>query len=209
MRGPHRVANGRGSAPSGARPAASEPVQQRGALLEVGVVPLEPGAVVVAHQREPDRARVGHLQQVAHEHEVAERLRHLLALVADHRRVHPVADERPAGDALALRDLALVVGEDQIGAAAVQVDGGAELAIAITEHSTCHPGRPDAERRAPRRLVGQRRLPQHEVEGIAAVRVVGVAAPRGGEADHLLVRVVRQLAEARERRARRSTRCRA
>ena len=32
-------------------------VQQRGALVEVGVVPLEAGAVVVAHEREADRTR--------------------------------------------------------------------------------------------------------------------------------------------------------
>src|SRR5215216_5824251 len=40
-------------------------VQERVALLEVGVVPLEAGPVVVAHEREADGARVGDLQQVA------------------------------------------------------------------------------------------------------------------------------------------------
>src|SRR5262245_12171136 len=102
-RGPHtvgvrtrigaRVSRGRGA----------EAVEQRGALLEIGLVPLEVVAIVVAEQRKADRARVGALEQVADEHEVAERLAHLLALVADHRRVHPVARERLAGDALALR----------------------------------------------------------------------------------------------------------
>ena len=58
----------------------------------------------------------------------------------------------------------------------------------------------DAERRAPRGLVGERRLPEHEVERVAAVRVVGVAAARAGEPHHVVARVVRQLAEARERR---------
>ena len=47
-------------------------VQQCVAFVEVGVVPLEPGPVVVAHEREADGARVGDLQQVADEHEVAE-----------------------------------------------------------------------------------------------------------------------------------------
>ena len=47
-------------------------VQERGALVEIGVVPLEAGAVVVAHQCEADGTRVRPLQEVAHEHEVAE-----------------------------------------------------------------------------------------------------------------------------------------
>ena len=126
------------------------------------------------------------LQQVAHEHEVAERLRHLLALVAHHRRVHPVARERLAGDALALRDLALVVREDEVGAAAVQVEGGAELVHRHHRALDVPTGAADAERRRPRRLVGERRLPEHEVERITTVRVVGVAAALAGEAHHLV-----------------------
>ena len=41
-----------------------QPVEQGGALVEIGVVVLEAGPVVMAHQREPDRPRVGHLEQV-------------------------------------------------------------------------------------------------------------------------------------------------
>ena len=52
LRERRRVGTGRRAAA-----AASEPVQQRGAVLDVGVVPLEAGAVVVVHQREADRAR--------------------------------------------------------------------------------------------------------------------------------------------------------
>jgi hypothetical protein len=47
-------------------------MQHRVALVEVGVVPFEPGSVVVAHEREPDGARVGDLQEIADEYEVAE-----------------------------------------------------------------------------------------------------------------------------------------
>ena len=64
----------------------------------------------------------------------------------------------------------------------------------------CQPGRPDAERRAPRRLVGQRRLPEHEVERGAPVRIVGVAAARPRELDHAVFGVVRELAEVGEGR---------
>ena len=48
------------------------PYVASGAFFEIGVVPLERMAVVMTQQREPDGARVGDLQQVAHEHEVAE-----------------------------------------------------------------------------------------------------------------------------------------
>ena len=189
--------------------AASEPVQERDALFEIGVVPLEAVAVVVAQQREADRARVGRLQQVADEDEVAERLRHLLALVVHHRRVQPVPHERLAGDRLALRDLALVVREDEVGAAAVQVERRPVLVHRHRRALDVPTGPADAERRAPRGLVRERRLPQHEVERGAPVRVVGVAAACPGELQHLLLAVVRQLPEAVRTTTRRSTRCRA
>ena len=56
---------------------------------------------------------------------------------------------------------------------------------ASAEHSMCQPGPARAPERLPRRLVGRRRLPQHEVERVALVRVVGVAAPLGREGEHL------------------------
>ena len=143
----HALGVGTGVGTIGTLGGGEEPVQERGAVVEIGVVPLEAGAVVVLHQREPDGTGIGRLEQVADEHEVAERLRHLLALVAHHRRVHPVAGERLAGDALALRDLALVVREDEVGAAAVQVDGGAELVHGHHRALDVPAGATDAERR--------------------------------------------------------------
>ena len=84
--------------------------------------------------------------------------------------------ERLAGDALALRDLALVVREDEVGAAAVQIEVRPEV-LHRHRRALDVPARPaDAERRTPRGLVGERRLPQHEVERVAAVRIVGLAA---------------------------------
>ena len=111
-----------------------------------------------------------------------------------------MAGERLTGDALALRDLALVVREDEVGAAAVEIDGGAELVHRHHRAFDVPTGAADAEGRAPRRLVGERRLPEHEVEGVAAVGIVGVAAAGPGQAHHVVAGVVRHLAEPRERR---------
>ena len=51
-----RSANGRGSAPFVALGRREQAMQERGAVVEVGVVPLEAGAVVVLHEREADGA---------------------------------------------------------------------------------------------------------------------------------------------------------
>ncbi len=77
---------------------------------------------------------------------------------------------------------------------------GPSSCIAITEHSTCQPGRPEPEGCSPRGLVGERRLPEHEVERVAPVRIVGVAAALACEVHHLVAREVRDLAVAREGR---------
>ena len=98
-----------------------------------------------------------------------------------------MAHERLAGERLALRDLALVVREDQVGAAAVQVERRAELLHRHRRALDVPAGPADAERRAPRGLVGERRLPEHEVERVAPVRIVGVAAAGPGEPHHLVV----------------------
>ena len=54
-----------------------------------------------------------------------------------------VRDERLAGRGLALGDLVLVVREDQVDAAGVDVERLARgAAMLIAEHSMCQPGRP-------------------------------------------------------------------
>ena len=58
-RGAHALGEGPRVGAVGTLGGGEQAVQERGALVEVGVVPLEPGAVVVAHEREADRARVG------------------------------------------------------------------------------------------------------------------------------------------------------
>jgi len=151
-----------------------------------GPVPLPLRAVVVGHHGQADGPGVLDLAQLADEDQVAQRLGHLLAVHADHGLVHPVAHEGLTGGRLGLGRLALVVGEDQVGPAPVQVDGGAQLpqgqgrALDVP----ARPARPP--QRVPGRLVGGRGLPQHEVQGIALVGVVGVAAVEGGQAQHLV-----------------------
>ena len=76
---------------------------------------------------------------------------------------------------------------------------------ASAEHSMCQPGPARAPAGLPGRLVGQRRLPQHEVERVALVRVVGLAAVLGRQLQHGRRLEVADLAEARRRSTRRST----
>ncbi len=92
----------------------------------------------------------------------------------------------PAGG-LGLGDLVLVMGEDEVGAAAVDREVGAELGFsAIAEHSMCQPGRPSPQGESQARVLARlARLPEREVERVllelgaagllALVHLVGVA----------------------------------
>ena len=148
----------------------------------VGPLPVEP--VVVRQQGEPYRGRLPLLQQLAHEDQVAERLRHLRALEADQAHVEPVADERHPGGGLRLGRLALVVREDEVPSTAVHVDRLPQLAQDERRALDVPPGPSRAPTRLPGRLVGQRRLPQHEVERVPLVGVVGVPPVLGGHGQH-------------------------
>ena len=77
---------------------------------------------------------------------------------------------------------------------------------ASAEHSMCQPGPARAPQRLPRRLVVGRRLPQHEVERVALVRVVDVAAALARRSRASRPRVVADTApNVGERATRRST----
>ena len=94
------------------------------------------------NQRVTDDERVVGAQDVFGEHEVAERLRHLLPVDGDEPVVHPVARERVARGR-GLGELVLVVREAQVETAAVDVELGAEV-------STRHRGALDMPTRATR-----------------------------------------------------------
>ena len=69
---------------------------------------------------------------------VADRLVHLLAAELEHPVVHPELGERPPGARLG--DLVLVVREDEVEPAAVDLEVGAEVLSDMAEHSMCQPG---------------------------------------------------------------------
>ncbi len=99
----------------------------------------------------------------------------------------------------ALRDLVLVVREDQVEAAAVDVEGLAQRVLAHRRAFDVPAGPAAAPRAVPAGLVRGRRLPQHEIAGVFLVGrdldagagdQVGAAAPRqravfgvGGDAE--------------------------
>ena len=151
---------------------------------------------MVRQEVEPEDVGARVPEHVADEHEVAERLAHLLALVTHHGDVHPEPDERPdTGRDLGLRDLALVMGEDEVGPAAVDVErvakilGGHRAALDVPAGST------GAPRRVPTGFAGRGGLPQHEVERVALVRIVRLVAALVGDSEHVVARNPAQLAE--------------
>jgi hypothetical protein len=90
--------------------------------------------------------------------------------------VQPARDHRPqAGDRLHLCDLGLVVREDQVDRAAMQVVLRAQQALADRRVLDVPSGPSVAELRRPERLTGLARLPEDEV---ARVALVGLASSR-------------------------------
>ena len=81
-----------------------------------------------AKQTQPDRRRLDAVgAQPGHQHQVAAALAHLVAVPADHARVHVVARESPLPrDGFGVGGRELVVREDQIAAAALDVQAGAD-----------------------------------------------------------------------------------
>src|SRR5205085_1856349 len=110
------------------------------------------------------------LQQFVHGDEIAERFRHFGAVDAEEAVVHPKAHEWPTVmRRLALRELVLVMRKDQIDAAAMDVEGLAEMRLAHRRAFDV-PARPAAAPRAvPARLLRRRRLPQHKIAGVLLV----------------------------------------
>src|SRR5205814_1481546 len=89
-------------------------------------------AVMGREQGQPDRfAAMALVEQLAHREVVAGRFRHLLAIDLDEAVMQPVTRQRRAAmGRAALRDLVLVVREDQVDAAAMDVEGLAEQGLA-------------------------------------------------------------------------------
>src|SRR4029453_14549451 len=148
------------------------------ALLHALLGPLDHVPVVSPEHPEPERVGAVALDDSVDVQRVAERLRHLLLAHVDHAVVHPVARKRLARAGFGLGDLALVVGKDEIFAAAVNVERRAEV---FHRHRGALdvPARPAGPPRAlPRGLPGLGGLPEREVAGIALALVHLDAGPR-------------------------------
>src|SRR5262249_54630724 len=112
------------------------------------------------------------VEDVAQRHVVAERLRHLLAAQpADHSVVHPDARELVT-EGERLRDLVLVVREDEVEAAAVDLEDrpervlGHHRALDVPTRPTAAPGRVPGGV-----LTGLVRLPQREIPSVLLERI--------------------------------------
>ena len=99
------------------------------------------------------------VEHVLEREEVAQRLAHLLAVDQEHARVHPMVGELAAPGALGLGALVLMMGELQVGAAAVDVDGHAQIAVHHGGALGVPAGTARAPRRVPRGLAGLCGLP--------------------------------------------------
>ncbi len=123
------------------------------------------------------------------------RLRHLLLVGADHPVVHPGARERPSARRLGLRDLVLVVREDEVRAAGVDREVEAEQLLGHRRALDVPSGPALAPRRRPGRVLALlARLPEREVEPVA----LALAAARLLALVHLVGIAVGELSVAVE-----------
>ena len=141
-----------------------------------GVAQLHDGQVVGLQHGEAERSRAVGVEGVAEGPEVVQRLRHLLAVDVEHRRMHPVSSEAMAGG-LGLGAFVLVVGKRQVRAATVDVEAVAED-VERHRHALDVPaGPPRSPGRLPGGFAGLGGLPEREVERIVLAFVGGDHGP--------------------------------
>src|SRR5690606_37483064 len=130
----------------------------------LGVVQV--GAVVGLAQVVAEFDRADPPDDLGDQQRVAQRLAHLLAAGGEHAVVQPVAGEAVAGR-VGLGGLVLVVREDQVDAAAVDVERGAEVLGGHRRALQVPAGASGPPRGGPGGLAGAGALPQREVAGVA------------------------------------------
>ena len=118
-------------------------------------------------------------EQITDQTEVAQGLGHLFAVDIDIAVVHPVAHVVGAVGAAALGDLVLVVREDQILAATVDIDHVTQVLVDHGGAFDVPAGTATAPGGLPAGLVIGRWLPEDEITGVALV--VGHFHPRSGK----------------------------
>ena len=133
-------------------------------------------------------------QHLFHREEISQGLGHLFGVDGEEAVVQPVAGKRLARGRLRLGQFVFMVGEDQVLAAAVQVEGFTQV---VHAHGGAldMPARPSGSPGAvPGRFPGLAGLPQHEIQGVFFVGVN--LDPRPGF--HVLDFLPRELAVSRE-----------
>ena len=118
-------------------------------------------------QHKPDRLVAEFLRHIAYKEEVSSRFRHFFVVNIQHSVVHPDIGKSAARRALTLRDFVLVMRENEVSAAAVNVDCVADI-VARHRRALDVPARSAlAERRIPVRLAGFRCLPHGKIHRVA------------------------------------------
>ena len=112
------------------------------------------------------------LEDLGQRKEVAERLGHLLAVDQQHTRVHPGVRETLVPSAGSLGALVLVMREGKVGAAAVDVDRSAQVAMHHGGALGVPTGTALAPGARPAGLAGLGGLPQGKVERVVLVLVL-------------------------------------
>src|SRR6266498_3909978 len=142
--------------------------QERDQLLgsvESGRVPVQDVTIADAREIQPDRLRAVRLQQLGHEHHVAQRLAHLLAVHPEHASMHPDPGEWPLiAPAFGLGDFGLVVRVDEVAAAAVDIERLAKVAYCHRRTLDVPAWPAGAPRAGPGWLIGPGGLPEQEVD---------------------------------------------
>ncbi len=155
-------------------------------VREAELLPIVGGEHQHPHRRGIDPL----LGEVPHREDVAEPLRHLGALEEEELAVDPTAREALARRTLRLRDLVLVVGEDEVDPATMDIDGADPEAFAdLVEHHCRALQVPAwaaaAEGRIPCRahglVFGRRTLPEREIPHVLLGVLVGGHARAGLE----------------------------
>ncbi|SIJ33180.1 Uncharacterised protein [Mycobacteroides abscessus subsp. abscessus] len=137
-------------------------------------------------------------EQLGDEDEVALRLAHLLALVADHARVHVGLRERTVEPCRTVRGPHLVVGEDEVAAPALDVDGQSGLLLGDDRALDVPAGSARSEAApVPGRFAVTRGPPQQRVERVLLARGLRISAAFGRQPQHRRLVVVADAAEGR------------
>ena len=123
-------------------------------------------------------AEITGFKQLVDGKEIAQALAHFLAFNLKKAIMHPhIGHGVRAMGATGLSDLILMVREDQVQPAAMDIEGFAQIALGHGRAFDMPARTPPTPWTVPARLLGARKLPQYEIGGIALMRIDGNARP--------------------------------